>query len=71
MQYGSMLHLPPTNLPLLSAKQEPHKEAYLLTQNIEEFSGKSSEEWTSRQKKEEEKTEKVTGLGRRTREEIA
>ena len=66
-----MLQRPPTNSLLLAAKQEPYKKAYLLTKNIKEFSGKSSEEWTSRQKKEEEKTEKVTGLGRRTREEIA
>ena len=35
---------------------------------LEEFSGKSSEEWASRQKKDE--TERVTGLGRKTREEI-
>ena len=36
-----MLHIPPTNLLLLAAKQEPCKEkkkAYLLTKNIEEFS---------------------------------
>ena len=46
-----MLHIPPANLFLLAAKQDPHKKAYLLTKNIEEFSGKSSEEWTSRQKK--------------------
>ena len=32
---------------------------------LEEFSGKSSGEWTSRQKK--DKTERVTGIGRRTR----
>ena len=37
--------------------------------NIEEFSGESSGEWTSRQKK-KDKTERITGLGRRTREEI-
>ena len=49
--YGSMLHIPLTSLLLLAAKQEPYKEVYLLTKNIEEFSGKSSEEWTSRQKK--------------------
>ena len=49
--YGSMLHIPLTNLLLLAAKQESYKEAYLLTKNIEEFSGKSSEERTSRQKK--------------------
>ena len=37
--YGSMLYIPPTNLPptnllLLAAKQEPYKKAYLLTKNI-------------------------------------
>ena len=46
-----MLHIPPTNLLLLAAKQESYKKAYLLKKNIEEFSGKSSEERTSRQKK--------------------
>ena len=38
--YGSMLHIPPTNLLLLAAKQEQYKKAYFLTENIEEFSGK-------------------------------
>ena len=47
----AILHIPPTNLLLLAAEQESYKKAYLLTQNIEEFSGKSSEERTSRQKK--------------------
>ena len=53
MPYGSTLHIPPTptNLLLLAAKQESYKKAYLLTKNIEEFSAKSSEEGTSRQKK--------------------
>ena len=51
MSYGSMLHIPPTNSLLLTVKQEPYKKAYLLTKNIEEFSGNSSEERTSRQKK--------------------
>ena len=51
MPYGSMLHIPPTNLLLLAAKHEPYKKVYLLTKNIEQISGKSSEEWTSRQKK--------------------
>ena len=46
-----MLHTPPTNLLLLAAKQETYKKAYLLTKNIEEFSGKSLEERTTRQKK--------------------
>ena len=70
MPYDSRLHIPPTNLLLLAAKQEPYtKKAYLLTKNIEEFSGKCSGEWISRQGK-KGKTEKVTGLGRKTREEI-
>ena len=64
-----MLYTPPTNLLLLAAKQESYKKVCLLTKNIEEFSEKSSEERTSRQKK--DKIERVTGLGRRTREEIA
>ena len=33
-----------------NAKQETYKKAYLLTKNIEEFSGKSLEEKASRQK---------------------
>ena len=37
-----MLHIPPTNLFLLAAKQEPYKKASLLTKNTEEFSGKQS-----------------------------
>ena len=67
MSYGSMLHISQTSLLLLAAKQEPYKKACLLTKNTEEFSGKSLEERASRQKK--DKTERVTGLGRRTREE--
>ena len=51
MSHGSVLHIPPTNLLLLAAKQDPYKKACLFTKNIEEFSGKSSEKWTSRQKK--------------------
>ena len=51
LPHASMLHIPPTNLLLLAAKQEPYKKLHLLTKNIEEFPGKSSEEWTSRQKK--------------------
>ena len=49
--YGSMLRIPPTNLLLLAAKQESYQKAYHLMKNIEEFSGKSSEERASRQKK--------------------
>ena len=51
VSYGSMLHIPPTNSLLLTAKQEPYKKAYLLTKNIEEFSGKSLKKRASRQKK--------------------
>ena len=42
--YSSMLHIPPINLLLLAAIQEPYKKACLLTKDIEEFSGKSLEE---------------------------
>ena len=34
-----MLRRKPTNLLLLAAKQEPHKNSHLLTKNIEEFGG--------------------------------
>ena len=68
VSYGRMLHIPLTYLLLLTAKQEPYKKAYLLTKNIEEFSGKSLE-GASRQKN--CKKERVTGLVRRTREETA
>ena len=64
-----MLHIPPTNCLLLTAKQEPYKKAYLLMKNIEEFSGKKFRK--KGQQAENDKTERVTGLGRRTREEIA
>ena len=54
----------------IAAKQGPYikKKAYFLKKNIEGFSGKNSGKWPSRKKK--DKTERVTGLGRRTREEI-
>ena len=64
-----MLHISTTNLFLLTAKQQPYKKAYLLTKNIEEFSGKSLEE--KGKQAEKDKTERVTGLGRRTIVEIA
>ena len=51
---------------LLAAKQEPYKIACFFTKNIEEFSGKSSGEWASRQKK--NKTERVTRLSRKKQE---
>ena len=57
-----MLHIPPTNSLFLTAEQELYKKAYLLTKNIEEFSGKSSGEGTSRQKKKSDRK------GNRTRQ---
>ena len=67
MSYGSMLHIPPTNSLLLTAKQEPYKKAYLLTKNIEKNFWKKFRE--KDQQAEKDKTERVTALGRRTREE--
>ena len=64
-----MLHIPPTNSLFLTAKQEPSKKAYLLTENTEEFSGKKFRR--KGQQAEKDTSERVTGLGRRTREEIA
>ena len=64
-----MLRIPPTNCLLLAAKQEPYKKAYLLTKNIEGFFWKKFRR--EGQQAENDKTEKVTGLGGRTREEIA
>ena len=64
-----MLHIPLTNCLLLTAKQEPYKKAYLLSKNIEEFSGKKFRR--KGQQAEKDKTERVTRLGRRKKEEIA
>ena len=64
-----MLHIPPTNSLLLAAEQEPYKKAYLLTKTIEEFVWKTFTRMGSRQEK--DKAERVTRLGKRTREEIA
>ena len=64
-----MLHMPPINIVLLAAKQEPYKKAYyLLTKNIEEFSGRLERNGPAGRKKDQ--TERVRGLGRKTREEI-
>ena len=64
-----MLHIPPTNILLLAAKQEPYKNVYLLMNNIEDVSGKKSREWPAGRKKKDE-TERVTGLSKRRREEM-
>ena len=65
MLYGSLLHIPPTNLLLLAAKQEPYKKAYLLKKNIEEFYGKSLEERTSRQTKYDRKVNRTRQKNKR------
>ena len=64
-----MLHIPLTNLLLLAAKQEPYKKAYLLTKNIGIFFWKKLRRMDQQARK-KDKTERVIGLGRRTREEI-
>ena len=63
-----MLHIPPTNLLLLAAKQEPYKKSYLITKNTQEFSGKKVRRMG--QQVEKDLAERVAGLGWRTREEI-
>ena len=77
-----MLHIPLTNLLLLAAKQKPYKKQkqnnnknYLLTKNIEEFSGEKKvrrmgQHAKRERKKNKQKTNKP-GLCRRTRKEIA
>ena len=65
-----MLHISPTNCLLLTAKQEPYIKAYLLMKKIlKNFLEKKFRR--KGQQAENDKTERVTGLGRRTREEIA
>ena len=54
-----MLHTLPTGYRILAARQESSVKAYLLTKNIEEFSGgKSQENGQVCRKKEEKKKEK-------------
>ena len=64
-----MLHIPLTNSLLRTAKQEPYKKAYLLKKNMRRIFWKKFRR--KGQKAEKDKTEKVTGLSRRTRQEIA
>ena len=67
-----MLHIPPTNLLLLAAKQEPYKKDYLLMKILEEFLEKGQENGpeSRRKKNPNNKTERVTGLSQRTRQEM-
>ena len=48
---------------LLAAKQEPYKKAYLLSNNIEEFSGKKLRRMDQQAEK-KHKTERVAGIGK-------
>ena len=54
-----MLHIPPTNLFLLAAKQEPYKKAYLLTKNIGRKFWKKLRRMDQQAGKKKDKTEKV------------
>ena len=64
-----MLHIPPTNLLLLAAKQESYKKSLSLNEKYWRIFLKKFRRMVQQTKK--DKTRRVTGLGRRTREEIA
>ena len=64
-----MLHILPTNLLLLAAKQEPYKKSLSLNEKYRRIFRKKFRR--KDQQAEKDKTDRVTGLGRRTREEIA
>ena len=66
MQYGSKLHIPPTNHYFLAAQQEPYKKAKLLTENVSEFSGKNQEFGPSAEKWQDRKSKRTSW---KTREE--
>ena len=61
-----MLHLSPTNLLLLTAKQEPYRKKSLSLN--EKY--KIQENGPAGRKKKKKKAERVIGIGRRTREKI-
>ena len=64
-----MLHIPPTNLLFLVAKQEPYKKKAILNEKYGGiFFGKKSGERASRQTK--QKTKRAMEVGRKTREKI-
>ena len=67
------MHIPPTNLLLLAATQEQKKNKqknFLFTKNID-FVFFLEKVQRKDQQAQKVKIERVTGLGRRTREEIA
>ena len=70
MPYGSILHIPPTDLLLLAAKQEPYKpkKKSLNGKYWKNFLEEVQENGPAGRKK--DKTERVTGLGKRTTEEM-
>ena len=67
--YGSMLHIPLTNLLLLAAKQESYKRNLSLYENFSRIFLKKFRR--KDQQAEKDQIERVTGLVRKTREEIA
>ena len=64
-----MLHISPTNLLLLAAKQEQYKKPISKRKILEEFSEKKFRRMDQQAEK-KDKTERVFGQGRRTRKEI-
>ena len=68
MPYSSMLHIPLTNLLLLVAKQEPYKKPTLKKKEKKNLERVQETGPTGTHTK--KKTERVIGLGRRTRKEI-
>ena len=69
MPYGSTLHIPSTNLLFLAAKQESYKKSLSLNEKYGRIFWKKFRR--KDQQAEKDKIERVTGLGRKTREEIA
>ena len=63
-----MLHIPPTSL-LLAAKQKPYKKPSRNEKYRKNF-WKKFRRIDQQAEKKKDKTERVTGLGRKTREEI-
>ena len=64
-----MLHIPPTNLLLLAAKQDPYKKSLSLNERYWRIFWKKFRR--KGQQAENDKTERVTGLGRSTRDVMA
>ena len=66
-----MLHIPPINLLLLVAKQKPFQKKPISSRKILKIFFSFLKFRRVDQQAEKDKTERVTGLGRRTRKEIA